>query len=110
MHSKITENGYFALDENVLEDSSCVSMADSREELDWRNRDVKFTIENEGFKHIRVIPFRDITAPLHDMHPDGHGSRDCTRYCYFPQMWQSVWLTIDDASKNADAKKIARKK
>lgn len=57
---------------------------------------MKFIIDNEQLENIHIIPFRDITAPLHDMHPDGVGSKDCTRYCYFPQMWQSVWWKIDN--------------
>jgi hypothetical protein len=81
-----------------------------------------------------MIPFRDITAPLYNMHPSSgfeslssssdlsltdarstdqiifspHNSqRDCTHFCYFPQMWQSIWysiysdvLLVDDSSND----------
>ena len=29
-----------------------------------------------------VLQFRDVTAPLYEMHPDGPGNKDCTRYCH----------------------------
>ena len=131
-------------------------------EFDWRNADVYHSIENEGYSNIHIIPFRDLTLPLFNMHPsvssssssggggggsDGVGStsgmssvssmasgsgygyeshdsssaggadnitysekrkkdkaqplpprapdsQDCTHYCYFPQMWQSVWYHL----------------
>lgn len=93
-----TANGYFTVEENnaPLADSSCVPIADSRGDLDWRNRDAKFILDHEKLRHINIVPFRDVTAPLHDMHPDGYGSKDCTRYCHFPQMWQSVWSKLND--------------
>ena len=106
---KLLENGYFTLEDNALEESSCVPIADSREDLDWRNRDVKFTIDNEDLQNIQIIPFRDITAPLYDMHPDGVGSKDCTRYCYFPQMWQPVWWKIHNAINKTIDNKAARR-
>jgi hypothetical protein len=98
--SNISVNGYFTVEGNEapLEDSSCVPIADSRQDLDWRNRDAKFIIENEKLDNINVIPFRDVTAPLYDMHPDGPGSKDCTRFCQFPQMWQTVWSKLSDAT------------
>jgi hypothetical protein len=100
-------NGYFEFsEETMLADSSCVPIADSREDLDWRNRDVKFIIENEKLKHIHIIPFRDITAPLYDMHPDAFGSKDCTRFCYFPQMWQSVWWDMNRISNRSSIAEV----
>ena len=98
LYDNVTVNGYFTVEENnaPLEDSSCVPIADSRGDLDWRNKDVRFIIDNEKLRHVAVVPFRDVTAPLYDMHPDGAGSRDCTRYCHFPQMWQSVWLKLNE--------------
>lgn len=107
----MTVNGYYTLEEeDVLADSSCVPIQDSREDLDWRNRDVRFTIENEHLNNIHIVPFRDITAPLYDMHPDGFGSKDCTRFCYFPQMWQSVWWKINDVTKNSIKKRFRRRR
>lgn len=50
-------------------------------------------IRNGGHSSIIPVPFRDITLPLHNMHPSisGGHDEDCTHYCYFPQMWQQVW-------------------
>ena len=45
-----------------------------------------------------MISFRDITLPLHLMHPDGSSNKDCTRFCYFPQMWQPVWSVLNDVT------------
>jgi hypothetical protein len=92
-HWNHTDTGYFALDgDSTL--SSCTPVADSSPEYDWRNRDVRQIIENEELKGIHIIPFHDITAPLHDMHPDSEVWEDCTHFCYFPQMWQPVWFYL----------------
>ena len=67
-------------------------------EFDWRNTDVYHMITNGGYSHINTMPFRDITLPLHNMHPSssvaGRHGEDCTHYCFFPQMWQSVWYHL----------------
>lgn len=74
-------------------------------------------LENEDYALIRMIPFRDLTLPLYNMHPtsasvvdaDGESGaavvpvvapgsppvrQDCTHYCYFPQMWQGIWMYL----------------
>jgi hypothetical protein len=56
-------------------------------------------LENEDYSAIKMIPFRDLTLPLYNMHPMSSAvgatgatqDQHCTHYCYFPQMWQSVW-------------------
>lgn len=68
-------------------------------------------IENNELKEVKIVPFRDITAPLFNMHPTWAAnptdpdsqrllessqsqSKDCTHFCYFPQLWQSVWYHL----------------
>ena len=68
-------------------------------DFDWRNTDVQHMILNNDYSHITMMPFRDITLPLYNMHPtssEGRASvhQDCTHYCYFPQMWQSIWYRL----------------
>jgi len=77
-------------------------------DFDWRNRDVYHFIENNELKDINMVPFRDITAPLFNMHPTWSTTnpsqsasyphqqqqQDCTHFCYFPQMWQSMWYHL----------------
>lgn len=67
-------------------------------ELDWRNVDVYNQIENEGYKHIKIIPFHEVTTPLYNMHPNSPVSQDCTHFCYFPQMWEPVWYSLQNAT------------
>lgn len=99
-HWNHTEHGYFA-NGGSPSTGSCSPLADSTPEFDWRNRDVRLIIENENLEGIHIVPFRDITAPLSDMHPDADDARDCTRFCYFPQMWQSIWREMDIISFNS---------
>ena len=94
-HWNHTNNGYFARDGSA-HDGECVALADSTPHKDWRNHDVKQYIRNEQLDaYFHLIPFRDITSPLHDMHPSGAEGKDCTHYCYFPQLWQPVWNELD---------------
>lgn len=57
-------------------------------------------IANGDFTNINAMPFRDITLPLFNMHPSSivpgrtSSSEDCTHYCYFPQMWQTMWYHL----------------
>ena len=112
---------------------------------------MRHLIENGGYSNIHIMPFRDITLPLYNMHPSYSGGAsisvrnslrssadlnfsngtsaesgvdnnsnstgkntnrrksssgfdyslthhtnddDCTHYCYFPQMWQSIWYHL----------------
>jgi hypothetical protein len=97
-HWNHTAFGYF--ENGASSEGSCTPLQDSRGDSDWRNREVRNVISNEFLEEIKIIPFRDVTAPLHQMHPDGDVSRDCTRFCYFPQMWQTVWRALDYATFN----------
>ncbi|KAJ1392015.1 hypothetical protein B484DRAFT_408580, partial [Ochromonadaceae sp. CCMP2298] len=58
--------------------------------------DVYHLIENGNHKHVNIIPFREITLPLHNMHPTSSSHEDCTHFCFFPQMWQGVWRSMYD--------------
>ncbi len=73
-------------------------------DFDWRNHDVHHIVVNEDLTHVRPISFRDITLPLHNMHPSANNygvAQDCTHFCYFPQMWQSVWHELYVATVNS---------
>jgi hypothetical protein len=97
-HWNHTINGYF--ENGASLDGTCTPIKDSSPDFDWRNREVQNVIRNEHLGDIDVIPFHDLTAPLYQMHPDGDESRDCTRFCYFPQMWQTVWRAMDRGTHN----------
>ena len=80
---------------------SCIPNLDSSPNLDWRNRDAASVLVTYGLENIDWIDFHDITAPLYNMHPYGLNSSspedvDCTQYCYFPQMWQPLWVQLYD--------------
>lgn len=111
-HWNATAHGYqtTAVDEGRLGGASCVPLEDAQNVLDWRNREVHSYLHNENLPHIQLIPFRDITAPLFNMHAaaaagggiDGDDAlnytntantttADCTNFCFFPQLWQIVW-------------------
>ena len=94
-HWNFSSNGYFMEGSNRYQ-SSCVELEDASSDLDWKNRDVKNIISNDQLDKIHVIPFRDITAPLHNMHADF----DCSQFCYFPQLWEIVYKSIDAYSTN----------
>jgi hypothetical protein len=98
-HWNVTENGYFANSNINVEATtqSCVPLADSTPAFDWRNRDVQQSIENENLRNIHILRFHDVTAPLFEMHPDA----DCTRFCYFPQMYQGLWRQLNAVISNA---------
>jgi hypothetical protein len=63
-------------------------------EYDWRNGDVKHSIVNNRLEHVTLLPFRDLTSALYNMHPSTAQAPDCTHFCYFPQMWQSIWFDL----------------
>ena len=70
-------------------------------------------VANEQLRHIHHIAFRDLTLPLFNMHPsdnEGLTAQDCTHYCYFPQMWQSVWHDIYTTAINATQHSNRRRK
>ena len=94
-HWNFTSNGYFASGANRYE-GGCAPLNDASPDMDWKNKDVKNIITNENLHNIHIIPFRDITAPLYNMHL----YNDCTSFCYFPQLWQVVYYFLDDLTKN----------
>lgn len=83
--------------------SQCVPITDYTPIMDWKNYEVKSCLKNNDYSNIYLLPFHDITAPLYSMHltPPGYvgggdtnHTIDCTHYCYFPQMWESIWTTF----------------
>lgn len=106
-HWNHSNNGYFANDGSPAV-GECVPLADSTPDLDWRNYDVEKYIENQELRSaIHLIKFRDITSPLYDMHPSSSEQNDCTHFCYFPQLWQSVWNRVSAKVFEIDDVKIA---
>lgn len=89
-HWNASVNGYLPSDSSVASGSSsdlqCGPLEDASYDSDWRNKDVRNHIANDKLSNVHVIPFRDITAPLFNMH-----ASDCTQFCYFPQLWQIVF-------------------
>jgi hypothetical protein len=85
-------------------------------EYDWRNGDVRHAIKNARLEHVKVLPFRDLTAPLFNMHPSTPDAPDCTHFCYFPQMWQSIWFDLrthirpGDVSNRSDRRVMRRRR
>ena len=96
-HWNHTSSGYMSLDSSVDEPSECVPIEDASNPLDWRNNEVRSYIRNEGLHNIHIIPFRDVTTPLYNMHVSSQhhqGQVNCDKYCYFPQMWEGVWTSM----------------
>lgn len=91
-HWNHTEHGYQTVDGSTAGEW-CTPLQDAHASLDWRNREVASYIHNEGLENIEIIPFRNITAPLFNMHAKSKLSHslDCTNFCFFPQLWQVVW-------------------
>lgn len=105
-HWNTTDIGYFGSNTERLEQeqeeeeerngATCMPLQDHTPELDWRNQDIFRSMRHGEIRNVHVIPFRDLTMPLHSMHPSFEGVADCTHFCYFPQMWHSVWLNLYD--------------
>lgn len=63
---------------------------------------MRHMLQNDGYSNIILLPFRDLTLPLHSMHPTSSAigatgathEQDCTHFCYFPQMWQGIWYHL----------------
>lgn len=94
-HWNFSSNGYFKEGSDRFM-SSCVELEDASSDFDWKNRDVKNILLNDNLNNVHIIPFRDITAPLHNM----HAAYDCSQFCYFPQLWEVVYKTIDLFAQN----------
>lgn len=111
-HWNVSRNGYhlnsFALDDSDRGKNrhySCQPNEDSSPDLDWRNSDALAYITTNDLDNIEWIPFHDITAPLYSMHPSGGpnaSDTDCTQYCYFPEMWQPVWNSLNKVVASHD--------
>jgi hypothetical protein len=101
-HWNHTAYGYF-INGGLPEEGSCQPLRDSSPQLDWRNREIKLAVDSlEHPDSVQIMGFRDLTAPLHDMHPNTDNYvRDCTRFCYFPQMWQTIWRDVDVVTSNS---------
>ncbi|CAE7485656.1 unnamed protein product, partial [Symbiodinium microadriaticum] len=96
-HWNHTSYGYISLTVDDDEPSECVPIEDASNQLDWRNNEVRSHIRNEELHNIHIIPFRDVTTPLFNMHVSSHlhqGVVNCDKYCYFPQMWEGVWTSL----------------
>lgn len=119
-HWNLTRSGYYFV-QNLKKDGrvepvSCQPNLDSSPNLDWRNRDAESTMTTYSLDNIDWINFHDITAPLYSMHPYGLNSSspadvDCTQYCYFPQMWQPLWMqlhSIIDRNSKLSARRLRR--
>lgn len=81
--------------------AACTPLGDAQSSLDWRNREVHAYLHRMRLRGVQVVPFRDITAPLFNMHinaPQDNATRpffaDCTKFCYFPQLWQALWSSL----------------
>jgi hypothetical protein len=87
-HWNHTSSGYYSSPQMIEagNNGTCTQIADATPEFDWRNRDVYHLIENGGHKHVNIIPFRDLTLPLYNMHPNSGSHEDCTHFCFFPQV------------------------
>lgn len=93
-HWNLTKTGYF-LNGGDPRSGGCQPILDANRVYDWRNRDVRLILERERLHNIHMIPFRDVTAALWSMHPNDRSVPDCTRFCYIPQLWQTVWSKLD---------------
>jgi hypothetical protein len=100
--SDFTKNTVASLADAVHTGASCVPLEDVQNALDWRNREVHTYIRKENLQNIQIIPFRDVTAPLFNMHAHSLDTEsavisvDCSSFCFFPQLWQIVWYYLVD--------------
>lgn len=42
-------------------------------------------------KELIIIPFRQYTIPMHNLHPS---TTDCTHYCHTPYLWLPLWRSL----------------
>jgi len=69
----------------------CVPIANPGPESDWRNSDIEHIVKSNGLgKHIKIVPFFNITRPLWSEHVNGH-LRDCTHFCWSPMLYQPLF-------------------
>merc|ERR1712130_630797 len=47
-------------------------------------------INNFANNTLYFIPFKDVTEPLWNKHKNG----DCTHWCTFPHLWQTIWHSL----------------
>lgn len=105
-HWNTTSYGYQTVDSLALAEQtpsgqlntvSCVPLDEAQNSLDWRNREVYAYAHHKNLHNIEFVPFRDLTAPLFNMHTmrvptnSNISAADCTNFCFFPQLWQIVW-------------------
>jgi hypothetical protein len=85
-----TPNGYF--NGNLTD---CVPLKDTSLRSDWRNYEVYSSLSALNISTISIIPLRDLLIPLYREHHRGNGV-DCTHYCYWPMLYQSVYKRMLD--------------
>lgn len=85
-----TPNGYF---NGTLTD--CVPLKDPSLRSDWRNYEVYSSLTALNISSIAIIRLRDLLIPLYREHHRGNGV-DCTHYCYWPMLYQSVYKRMLD--------------
>jgi hypothetical protein len=99
-------NGYFV--NNHDPDKLCVPIKDASIESDWRLTVLWNTFKNFTFSggssrnstRLEIIPFRDVSLPLWDMHPTRvETGPDCTHFCWSPLLYQSVFSHIARVSE-----------
>lgn len=109
--SSITSQHHPSLHSHTQPLSHCAPLADHTPLMDWKNFEIKSCLKNKEYSKIHLLPFRDVTAPLYSMHitPPGYAGGgesnhtvDCTHYCYFPQLWESIWTTFSFVITNHD--------
>mmetsp|Transcript_12998 Transcript_12998/g.19598 ORF Transcript_12998/g.19598 Transcript_12998/m.19598 type:complete len:463 (-) Transcript_12998:13-1401(-) len=96
-HWNHTTYGYKGPETQLGEPSQCVPLEDASPQLDWRNHEVQSYIRLQEISNVHIVPFRDVTTPLFNMHhspPHVTGDVDCAAYCYFPQLWQGIWTGL----------------
>ena len=85
-----TYNGYWPGSKYATDmDVKCVPILNLTQEADWKNMEVRDIIVRNKF-NIYIAPFYEDTAPLYDMHVNGH-LRDCTHLCWSPMLYQKLF-------------------
>jgi hypothetical protein len=96
-HWNHTSYGYRSSEVSSDTPSQCVPLEDNSAVLDWRNQEVRSYIQLSELNHVHILPFRDLTTALYDMHisnPLDIGDVDCYQFCYFPQLWVAVYSSL----------------
>lgn len=76
----------------------CVPIQDTTPQADWRNRIIEQIILKHNFFTVQIIRFYNLTLPLWSAHPNGK-LRDCTHFCWFPMLYQSIFHQLNDVAQ-----------